>query len=66
MRNKNKAIFIGLQVALKPFNMLKVQVIGRLIKNQNSGILQKQLGQQNFGPLAAAQIRHISIQTNFT
>ena len=43
MGNEDKRIFIFLQIPLQPFDMLLVQIIGRLVQKQNIRLLKQQL-----------------------
>ncbi|MNC50321.1 hypothetical protein D3C75_995540 [compost metagenome] len=54
MGNQQKCIRVLLQVISQPVNVLNIQVVGRLIKQQYIRLLQQQLGQQNLGPLSPA------------
>ena len=61
MGNQDKGIFIVLQVALKPVNMLGIQVVGRLVQEQDVWFFQEELGQKNLGPLSTRQLSNICI-----
>ncbi|MNC83232.1 hypothetical protein D3C75_1370790 [compost metagenome] len=54
MGNQDEGIRILLQIVRQPVNMLHIQIVGRLIQQQYIGLLQQQLGQQNFCALPAA------------
>ena len=43
MGNQNKRVLILLEVAFQPFNMLHVQIVGRLIQKQDIRLLKKEL-----------------------
>ncbi len=53
--NEQRAV-PGLERALQPFDGLHVQVVGRLIEDEQIGALQQQPGQQRACLLAAAQV----------
>ena len=46
MGDQDKSIFIILKIALQPFNMLFVQIVGRLVQKQDIRLFQKQLCQE--------------------
>ena len=46
---------VGLEVALQPVHRLGVQVVGRLVEQQQVGLLQQQLAQRDPAPLAAGE-----------
>ena len=61
MGNQDKGIFIILQVTLEPVDMLRIQVVGRLIQKQDVWFFQKELGQKNLGSLSTGQLGNIRI-----
>ena len=61
MGNQDKGIFIVLQVALEPVNMLGIQVVGRLVQEQDIWFFQEELGQKNLGPLPTGQLSNIRV-----
>ena len=64
MGDQNKGILILLQITLQPFNMLLIQIIGRLIQKQDVRLFQKQLSQKHLGTLAAGKLGNILIHAN--
>ena len=64
MGNEDKRIFIFLQIPLQPFDMLLVQIIGRLVQKQNIRLLKQQLSKQHLGSLAAGQLCHILLHSD--
>ena len=66
MGNQDKAVLIVRQIALQPLDMLDIQKVGRFVQNQNGRILQEQFGEQHFGPLSAAQIADVAVQSNLS
>ena len=61
--NEDEGIFVFLQVALEPCDMLFVQIVGGLVQQQDLGLFQQQLGQQDLGTLTAAQIGDVMVKT---
>ena len=43
MGDQNKSIFVFLKIPLQPFNMLYVQIVGRLVKKKDIRFLKQQL-----------------------
>ena len=64
MGDQNKGILILLQITLQPFNMLLIQIVGRLIQKQDVWLFQKQLSQKHLGTLAAGKLGNILIHAN--
>ena len=59
--NEDKGIFIVLQVAFKPIDMLRIQVVGWLIQEKDIWFFKKQFSQKDLGPLPTWQGGHIRI-----
>ena len=64
MGDQNESILIIQQITFQPFNMLLIQIVGRLIQKQNIRFLQKQLSEQHLRSLSATQIRNITFQSD--
>ena len=64
MGNKDKGILIVQKIPLKPFDVLDVQIIGRLVKEQDIRLLQQQLSQEYLGSLAAGKLCHITLHSD--
>ncbi|MNI31324.1 hypothetical protein D3C73_852030 [compost metagenome] len=54
MGDQDERIRVLLQIVRQPVNMLHIQIVGRLIQQQYIGLLQQQLGQQDFRALSPA------------
>ena len=64
VRYENESVFVVLQIACQPDDMLVVQIVGRFIEDQNRWIFEQQLDQKHFGSLPAGQIGNIAIQSD--
>lgn len=62
MGNQNKGVLIVLQKFGKPFDMFNVQIVGRLVQQQNLGVLQQQLSKQNLAALTAGKLAYVFIK----
>ena len=51
MADQDKCVLIFIQITLEPFDMFRIQIVGRLIQQQNIGLFQQKFAQQNFGTL---------------
>ena len=47
--NKDKCILIFLKIALQPFDMHRIQVVGGLVQKEDIGFLEQQLSQHLTG-----------------
>ena len=47
------------QLLLQPFDRFQVEMVGRLVQQQQIGLLKQDLSEQRPGALAAAQVRHL-------
>ncbi len=56
MRDYNDRAFVVLDVLLHPLDGGQVQVVGRLVEHEKSGLLQQQLGQHHAHPPAARKL----------
>jgi hypothetical protein len=54
VRDHDQRLAESLEVPLEPLDGLEVQVVGRLVQEQDFGLLEQQLGQQRPRPLPAA------------
>ena len=64
MADQNESILVFVQITLQPFDMLRIQIVGRLVQEQDIRLLQQELSQQNLGTLAAGQFGDITIETD--
>ena len=65
MGNQNKGVLIVLQEFGEPFDMFNVQIVGRLVQQQNLGVLQQQLSKQNLAALlTAGKLADVFIKTD--
>ena len=62
MGDQHKGVFVLQQVAFQPGDVLYVQIVGRLVQQQNVRLFQQQLGQQHLGALSAAEIGYVVLQ----
>ena len=53
MRDQNKSILVILKISCKPYNMLSIEIVGRLIKKQDIRLFKKELAKQYLGSLSA-------------
>ena len=59
MGDQDKSIFVFLKIPLQPFNMLYVQIVGRLVKKKDIRFL-KQLSKKDLGSLTAGKLRYVA------
>ena len=59
--NKDKGILIVLEIALKPINMLSIQVVGRLVQQQDIRLFKEKFSQKHLGSLTTWQRSYIRI-----
>ena len=64
MGNEDKCIFIIQKIPLQPFDMLYIQIVGRLVQKQDIGLLQQQLSQQHLGSLASGKLCYIPLHAD--
>ena len=62
MGNEDKCVLVFLQISLEPGDVLFVEVVGRLVKEQDLRLLKKELAQEHFGALAAGELCDIPVQ----
>ena len=62
MGYKDKSILIILQISGKPYDMLRIQVVGGLVQKQYVRFFQKKLCKQDLGPLTSGQFCNIPVQ----
>ncbi len=62
VRDRHDRAPIVLQVALQPPNRLRVQVVGRLVEQQQVGLAQQQPAQRHPASLPARQRRHVRVR----
>ena len=66
MRYEDKRVFIILQVAGQPDDVLMIQIVGRFVEDQDRRVFEQQFDQQDLGPLTAGKIRNVLVQTDIT
>ena len=66
MGYQNKSIFIALQIGFQPFNMLHIQIVGRLVQNKNIRALEQQLCKKHLGALTTGKLIHHTVKANIT
>ena len=64
MGNQNEGMLVVLQEFGEPFDMFNVQIVGRLVQQQNLGVLQQQLSKQNLAALTAGKLAYVFIKTD--
>ena len=64
MGDQNKSIFVFLKIPLQPFNMLYVQIVGRLVKKKDIRFLKQQLSKKDFGSLTAGKLCYVTVHTD--
>ena len=60
MGDQDKSIFVFLKIPLQPFNMLYVQIVGRLVKKKDIRFLKQQLSKKDLGSLTAGKLRYVA------
>ena len=63
MGNQNKGILIIGQIPFQPGNMLGIQVVGRLVQQENVRFFQQKLAKQHLGTLTAAKVCDILVKS---
>ena len=64
MGDQDKSIFVFLKIPLQPFNMLYVQIVGRLVKKKDIRFLKQQLSKKDLGSLTAGKLRYVTVHTD--
>ena len=64
MGNQNKGILIIGQIPFQPGNMLGIQVVGRLVQQENVRFFQQKLAKQHLGTLTAAEFCHVTVKSD--
>ena len=64
MGNQDEGVLVVLQKLCEPFDMLYVEIVRGLVEQQDFGVLQQQLGQQNLAALAAGKLADVLVQTD--
>ena len=64
MGDQNKSIFVFLKIPLQPFNMLYVQIVGRLVKKKDIRFLKQQLSKKDLGSLTAGKLSYVTVHTD--
>ena len=60
MGDQDKSIFVFLKIPFQPFNMLYVQIVGRLVKKKDIRFLKQQLSKKDLGSLTAGKLRYVA------
>ena len=66
MGDEDESVFVILQEAGQPADVLHIQIVGGLVQQQNIRILQQQLGQQHLVALSTGKVRYIPVQTDIS
>ena len=62
MGDQDEGVFIFLEIAPQPLDMLHVQVVGGLVQKEDIRLLQKELGQKDLGTLASGKLGYVPVQ----
>src|SRR5262249_51191480 len=60
VRDHDEHTFVVAQILLQPVDRIEVEVVGRLIEQQRSGIAEKHLSKKHANLLAALQLAHLA------
>ena len=61
MRDRDDGAVVLVQVALEPRDRLGVEVVGRLVEEQQVGLREQQPAQRDPAPLAARELRDVGV-----
>ena len=61
MRHEDHAARVLLQELLEPRDAFRIEMVGRLVEQQDVGLRQQQLGQRHAAPLAARELVDVGI-----
>ncbi len=61
MRDDQDRARIVAQVSFEPGHALGVEMVGRLVQQQQVGLIQQQLGERDAAPLTARELRHLGV-----
>ena len=64
MGDDDKGVLVVLQIAREPGDVLLVEVVRRLVENQDFGILQQELREQYLRALAARELVHLALEAD--
>ena len=56
MGYQNEGVFVLLQESGEPDDVFVVQIVGRLVQNENGRIFQKKLDQKHLGSLSSGKV----------
>ena len=61
MGYQDEGVFVLLKESGKPDDVLVVQIVGRLVQNEDGRVFQKELHKQNLGSLSAGEVGNILV-----
>ena len=62
--HQDKAVFVVLEIPFEPFDMFHVEIVGRLVQDQDRRVLQQEFREKNLGPLTSGKIRYVLIKAD--
>ena len=63
MGYQDEGVFVLLKESGKPDDVLVVQIVGRLVQNEDGRVFQKKLNKQNLGSLSAGEVGNILVKS---
>ena len=63
MGNQDKCVLVLRKISPKPFNMLLVEIVGRLVEKQNVGLFQQKLCEKHLRSLSAGELADILVKS---
>ena len=64
MRNDDKGVLVIRQVVLEPLDVLGVEVVRRLVEQQDFRVLEQELRQEDLRALAARELVHLAVKAD--
>ena len=64
MGDQDKSVLVILKIPLQPLDMLYIQIVCRLVEEQDIRLFKKKFSEKDLRSLSAAQIRYIAVQTD--
>ena len=65
MRDQDKRVLVFLEIASEPFDMAGVEIVCRLVEQQDIRLLQQKLCEQDLCALPSAQVSDVRVQSDF-
>ena len=62
--DEDEGVFVVVQIVLEPVDMLHIEIVGRLIEDEDGGCLKEKLRQQYLGALAAGKLVYRAVKTD--